>query len=91
MVNIQVTPLQTEVRCSLSAVVKQKAWLSTGKEAGTMAYKIGEDCISCGACAEGCPADAIHEGKDHYEIDADACLECGACEATCPNGAIKAE
>ncbi|MBR4777301.1 MAG: 4Fe-4S binding protein, partial [Lachnospiraceae bacterium] len=27
-----------------------------------MAYKIGDDCISCGACAEGCPAGAIAEG-----------------------------
>lgn len=56
-----------------------------------MAYKISDDCVSCGACAEGCPAEAIHEGDNHYEIDADACLDCGSCEATCPNGAISAE
>lgn len=56
-----------------------------------MAYKISDECISCGACAEGCPADAIHEGAQHYEIDPAACLDCGACEATCPQSAISAE
>ena len=28
-----------------------------------MAYKITDDCISCGACAGGCPVDAIAEGE----------------------------
>ena len=27
-----------------------------------MAYKITDDCISCGACAAECPVDAISEG-----------------------------
>lgn len=53
-----------------------------------MAYRITEDCISCGACAEECPASAISEGEDTYVIDPDACLDCGACASTCPNEAI---
>lgn len=56
-----------------------------------MAYKISEDCISCGACVAECPADAITEGADRYEINAETCLDCGACAATCPNDAISAE
>ena len=44
-----------------------------------MAYVISDDCVSCGACAAVCPADAI---------DADACLDCGTCEGECPNEAI---
>lgn len=53
-----------------------------------MAYKISDECISCGACEAECPAGAISEGAAHYEISADACLDCGACAAVCPTGAI---
>ena len=55
-----------------------------------MAYKINEDCISCGACAATCPVEAPHEGAEHYEIDEDKCVECGACAAGCPVSAISA-
>lgn len=54
-----------------------------------MAYKITDECISCGACTAECPVGAISEGAAHYEIDADTCLDCGACEGTCPTGAIQ--
>ena len=53
-----------------------------------MAYVISDECLSCGTCAAECPADAISEGADKYEINPDACLECGTCEAACPVGAI---
>ena len=53
-----------------------------------MAYVIGDECVSCGACVGGCPAGAISEGDTHYEIDAEACIDCGACAGTCPSGAI---
>ena len=53
-----------------------------------MAFKITDECISCGACAGGCPCDAIFEGDAHYEIDADKCCDCGACAAGCPVEAI---
>ena len=33
-----------------------------------MAYKITDECISCGACAEECPVSAISEGDDQYVI-----------------------
>ena len=55
-----------------------------------MAYVITSDCISCGACADGCPVGAIKEGDGQFVIDADSCIDCGACEGTCPTGAIKA-
>ena len=56
-----------------------------------MAYKISDDCISCGACEAECPVSAISEGDSKFEIDADACIECGACEGVCPVGAPSAE
>jgi Dissimilatory sulfite reductase (desulfoviridin), alpha and beta subunits len=54
-----------------------------------MAYKISEECISCGACTGGCPVDAISDGGERYVIS-DACIDCGACEDTCPVSAISA-
>ena len=56
-----------------------------------MAYRIGDDCISCGACEAECPVEAISQGDDKYVIDADACLDCGACAGVCPVEAPQAE
>jgi len=56
-----------------------------------MAYKISDECISCGACASECPVEAISEGEDKYEINADLCIDCGTCEGVCPVGAPQAE
>lgn len=41
-----------------------------------MAYKITEDCISCGACEPDCPNQAITEGETIYIIDPAKCTEC---------------
>ena len=56
-----------------------------------MAFKITDDCISCGACEAECPVNAISAGDDKYVIDADACLDCGACAGACPVEAPQAE
>jgi ferredoxin len=34
-----------------------------------MAYKITDECISCGACEPECPNQAISEGEKIYVID----------------------
>ena len=60
-------------------------------EVQPMAYKITSACVSCGSCADACPAGAISQGDDQYVIDAGACLDCGSCCDTCPNGAIVPE
>ena len=56
-----------------------------------MAYSINADCISCGACADECPVDAIFEGEERYEIDPEKCINCGACAGACPVSAIVEE
>lgn len=58
-----------------------------------MAYKITDDCISCGACEAECPNNAISEGEEIYVIDTDRCTECVGnsespmCAGVCPMGA----
>lgn len=52
-----------------------------------MAYKITDACVSCGACAAECPVDAISQGDEIFEIDADTCIDCGNCANVCPVGA----
>jgi len=49
-----------------------------------VAYKITDECISCGACEPECPMEAISAGDDIYVIDADKCTDCGACADVCP-------
>ena len=52
-----------------------------------MAYKISDECIACGACADECPVRCIAEKDGKYVINADDCIECGSCASVCPVGA----
>ncbi len=60
-----------------------------------MAYKINEDCISCGACEPECPNQAIKEGDTMYIMNPDRCTECvgshasSRCAEVCPVDAPK--
>ena len=55
-----------------------------------MAYKINDECISCGACEPECPNSAISEGETVYMIDVSKCTECvgshdsSRCADVCP-------
>ena len=60
-----------------------------------MAYKITDECISCGACEAECKNQAISEGETSYVIDPDKCTECVGyhdspkCAEVCPVEAPK--
>ena len=62
-----------------------------------MAYKITEECISCGACEPECPNQAIKEGDTIYVIDPARCTECvgsydsSKCAEVCPVDAPQAD
>ena len=55
-----------------------------------MAYKITDECISCGACEPECINRAISEAETIFVIDPDKCTECVGnfespkCVETCP-------
>lgn len=49
-----------------------------------MAFVITEECLSCGSCAEQCPAEAIYEGESHFEINHEKCLSCGFLQGSVP-------
>ena len=62
-----------------------------------MAYKITDECISCGSCEPECPNQAISEGETTFVIDPNKCTECvGAhesskCAEICPVDACVAD
>ena len=62
-----------------------------------MAFKISDECISCGACEPECPNQAITEGETTYVINPDKCTECigsyasSRCAEICPVDACAAD
>ena len=56
----------------------------------TMAHKVTDECVACGACVDTCPVGAITM-EDKAVVDAATCVDCGACEGVCPTGALQAE
>lgn len=53
-------------------------------------YVIDYDkCLTCGSCAEQCPAEAIAmDEESRYFIDPEKCARCGGCAEQCPAEAI---
>ena len=51
-----------------------------------------EECISCGACIERCPVDAIAEDENgKAKVERAKCIGCGVCVIGCPTDAIVME
>lgn len=55
-----------------------------------MAYRISQECVSCGSCEPECPNMAISQGTEYYIIDPEKCTEClgfydaPRCAKVCP-------
>ena len=60
------------------------------KNAGgaAMVPKATQACVACGACAAGCPVQAI-SAHDPKKVDKKACISCMRCVAVCAQGARK--
>jgi ferredoxin len=56
-----------------------------------MAYKIGDNCMTCGVCEAECPEGAIYLGPVHFQVDPAKCKDCGSCANVCPVGAPQPE
>ncbi len=60
-----------------------------------MAMKITDECISCGACVDECPNEAIEEGDEFSVIEPEKCTHCvgffdeAQCVEVCPVDAIE--
>ena len=52
--------------------------------------QITDTCISCMACAQICPTEAITQAPkgDKYTVDPEKCIFCQACIGMCPVSAI---
>jgi NAD-dependent dihydropyrimidine dehydrogenase PreA subunit len=61
-------------------------WLASS---GYVAGIDRDACCLCGACAEGCPFDALAMGDEAVALKWERCMGCGACEALCPSGAVR--
>lgn len=60
-----------------------------------MKFIINPDmCVSCEACKENCPAEAIvlwHDvdrASEYCKIIESKCVQCGTCQDVCPMGAV---
>lgn len=55
----------------------------------TKDFRVSEDCISCGKCAERCPDNAIEMQEGRPVWVKPKCLRCAACISRCPVQAIE--
>ena len=69
-------------------ITRSSIFLKFHRRYNTMAFVIGDGCVSCGSCAGQCPVGAISEGDGKYVIDESSCVSCGSCAGQCPVGAI---
>lgn len=50
---------------------------------------VTNSCVLCKSCLRTCPANAIYDRDDHYEIDCKECFTCGDCFSCCPKNKLE--
>jgi len=70
---------------------KTLAGLSEGPQRSNYRAVVApEECISCGACQERCPVEAIADDENgKSKVDRAECIGCGVCVIGCASGAIE--
>ena len=68
-------------------IFRETYTIGNGK-ASERGYRIGDDCVGCGVCAEHCPQRCIEAGQP-YQIHQEHCLHCGNCRTVCPVQAVE--
>ena len=71
----------------VNPIFRENYTFGKGESAPEKGYRITENCIGCGTCAERCPQRCIEPGTP-YRIQPEHCLHCGACFENCPAGAV---
>jgi MauM/NapG family ferredoxin protein len=61
--------------------------LSLAAKGSWLKRKVGDGCVSCGACARDCRMGTIDPARD-YASDSGECILCLDCAVACPRGAI---
>ena len=70
--------------CSTPAIPGNRPYKKAG--GAGMVPKATQACVACGACATGCPVQAISE-QDPKLVDKKACISCMRCVTACAQGA----
>ncbi|HHT49441.1 MAG TPA: DUF362 domain-containing protein [Firmicutes bacterium] len=83
LADFQVPPAKTNINLRAPKVVTN---LFRRYVSGYPVFK--DNCLQCGICLQGCPAQVISKGQHGMEIDDRRCIRCYCCQEFCPHDAI---
>ncbi len=84
------SPAEIEANLALCCAGRADEEVWTALERGRRRLKIMSNfCKGCGACVEGCTADALALIDGKARVDDAACILCGYCAASCPEFIIR--
>ncbi len=75
--------------CCCGAMQSQRNGSGMLASSGYLSHVQEEDCISCCACEDICPFDAVHVLDGCAQVDEARCMGCGVCVSHCPQQAME--